>query len=73
MSGGTSIWLPVSPRFGQSVSIADIAGNALDYNIVINGNGKCINGATCSTINTDYGSVTFINNGIFWSAVAYIN
>jgi hypothetical protein len=70
---GSCIWMPPTPKACQRISIADISGHALDCMITIIGNGKCINGADCATVNTDYGSVTLINNGTFWSAIAFIN
>lgn len=69
--------LPSSPSIvcgrGQRIIVVDICGNALADPITINGNGKTINGGTCSVINTDYGSITFVYNGFFWSAIAFIN
>jgi len=62
-----------TPELGQRLTVVDICGNALAEPIVVNGNGKLINNSVCSSINTDYGSVTYVYNGIFWSAVAFIN
>jgi len=75
VSGGTSmsIWLPVSQKLGQRVSVVDICNFSLTNPITICGSGKLINGCNYATINTDYGSITFINNGISWSAVSFIN
>ncbi len=71
------IYLLPSPtlRTGQKVIVADVQGQALTYPITIDGNGKYINGnsATCAIINTDYGSITFLYNGFFWSAIAFVN
>jgi hypothetical protein len=67
------IYLYPTPVTGQRISVVDICGNALGDPITINGYGKNINNGTCSTINTDYGSVTFVYNGIFWSAIAFVN
>lgn len=67
------IYLYPTPVLGQRVSVVDICGNALADPITINGYGKNINDGACSTINTDYGSVTFVYNGIFWSAIAFVN
>ena len=75
--GATQIYLPPSPVLcnnrGQRISVVDICGNALNSPITINGNGKNINNYSCSMINTDYGSTTFVYNGIFWSAIAFVN
>lgn len=73
VSGATEIWLPPIPKLFQRVIVADICGDALNNNICIIGNGLCINGNDSATINTDYGAMTFINNGYSWSAVAFIN
>jgi len=73
VSGATEIYLPAAPKQNQRIIVADICGNALAANITIYGNGLCINGNGGATINTDYGAMTFINNGYSWSAVAFIN
>lgn len=77
VSGASLIYLPPVPKACQRISVADICGNALGAPITVCGcwgsNGQNINGDTFSTINTDYGSMTFINNGNTWSAVAFIN
>src|SRR5690606_34227602 len=73
VSGATLIYLPQSPKPCQRISVADIKGVALTNNIIVCSEGKLINGNPTATINTDYGSITFINNGFAWSAVAFIN
>ena len=77
VSGASIIYLPPTPKACQRISVADICGNALSSSIIICGcwdvNGQNINGDSFSTINTDYGSMTFINNGVSWSAIAFIN
>ena len=73
VSGATEVWLPSTPKACQRIIVADICGNALVNNICIIGNGLCINGNDGATINTEYGAMTFINNGYSWSAVAFIN
>jgi len=65
--------LPASPKLGQRISVADVCNNALINSICVLGNGKCVNGSSFATINTDFGSITFINNGFTWSAVSFIN
>lgn len=67
------LYLVATPAIGQKIIVADIQGGALDYPITIDGNGKFINGNSAVTINTGYGSLTFIYNGYFWSAVAFVN
>ena len=74
VSGATCIFLPATPKECQRITVVDIEGDALSNSIEINGNGNLINGTACATINTDYGSITFINNNLNgWSAVAFIN
>jgi len=73
-SGGTTIYLPNPPKDGQRIVVADIAGNALSFPITIDGNGNDILNTSTATINTDYGSITFIfNTKGFWSTAAFIN
>jgi len=73
-SGGTTIYLPNKPKDGQRIVVADIAGNALTNPITIDGNTKNILNASIVTINTEYGSITFIYNSKgFWSTAAFIN
>jgi len=73
----SQIFLPASPVVcdgrSQRISIVDVCGNALNDPITINGNGVCINSFGTSVVNTDYGSVTFVYNGMFWSAIAFVN
>jgi hypothetical protein len=75
VSGVSCVYLPPSPGLGYSISIADICGDGLSAPITVDGNGVCINGMTdgYATINTNYGSISFVYNGYFWSAVAFIN
>lgn len=75
ISGATLVCLIASPQRGQKISFADIKGEALASPIFICSGSKTINGYsdTCATINTDYGSITLIYNGYFWSTVAFIN
>lgn len=75
VSGGTTIYLPDDPENGQRIIVADIAGNAFSNNITIRSLGDThpIIGATSATINTNYGSITFIFNGEFWSVAAFVN
>ena len=75
VSGATCVYLMLNPQLGQKVSVADIAGAALSNPITVDGNGKRINDpvSTTTMINTNYGSVTFVYNGYFWSAIAFTN
>lgn len=73
VSGTSCIYLYNTPVCGQRLTVADICGNALADPITVDGNGKKINNGTCSTINTDYGSITYLYNGFCWSAIAFVN
>jgi len=72
-TGGTIIYLPPIPKIGQRIIVADVIGNSSILHIIISGNGKLINGNGYATINTDFGSITFIYTGSFWSVTAFIN
>jgi hypothetical protein len=74
VSGASLICLLNTPYLGQRVTVVDICGNALSSPITICSNKRINDSLSCiSLINTNYGSVTFIFNGYFWSAVAFIN
>ena len=74
VSGTSLIYLLPTPICGQRVTVADICGNALSSPITIRSNKRINDSLSCtSLINTNYGSITFIFNGYFWSAVAFIN
>ena len=75
-NSGTTIYLPNYPALGQKISVADCSGCALRNNIcVCSGTISNISILNClhATINTDYGSMSFIFNNTFWSAVAFTN
>ena len=74
-TGGDFVCLIGSPGIGQKIIVTDMCGNALTDPIVIDAGGNFINGTTYtqSVINTNYGSITFIYNGVFWSATAFVN
>ena len=72
--GSRCVYLYPTPKAGQKVTIVDVIGDALSNPITIDGNGNMINGCQCASINTEYGSITFIFNcSNFWSAVAFVN
>jgi hypothetical protein len=74
VSGVTAcLYLYATPSNGQRIVITDVCGDALANPINIDGNGKCINGNGTAMINTDFGSITFVYNGLFWSPVAFVN
>jgi hypothetical protein len=76
VSGGTYVILPNPPKSGQRIIVSDICGNALYSQICIDGQGIRINDSSCTfaTINTNYGSLTFVYNAnSFWSGIGFVN
>lgn len=73
VSGTSCIYLYDAPKIGQRVMIVDICGNAQLDPINVDGNGICINDGGVSSINTDFGSITYVFNGYCWSAVGFVN
>jgi hypothetical protein len=71
-SGGSTIYLPNVPSNGQKITISDITGDALTNNITICSNTLNIIGSQDALINTNYGSLTLVNNINFWSAISFI-
>lgn len=72
-SGSTIINLPSSPLDGQEVIISDMIGDAYVNEIRINGNGKNIVDDTYSTVSTNFGSMTLLYNGFFWSVISIVS
>jgi hypothetical protein len=72
-NAGSTIYLPNNPNCGQKISIADCSGNALANNICVCSTTHCILNCNMAIINTDYGSMSFVYNNVFWSAVAFTN
>jgi hypothetical protein len=75
-NSGTTIYLPNYPVSGQKISVADCSGCALGNNIcVCSGTITNIPILNCchAIINTDYGSMSFIFNNCFWSAIGFTN
>lgn len=73
MSGLTadrSAILPVAPTTGQEVVVKDADGSLAAHNIIVDGNGKLIDGFTTYTMSAfplgAKGSVTLIYNGTSW-------
>lgn len=74
VSGGTTVNLPNPPKNGQRLVVADVAGNALNNPITINGNGANIIDSGSASINTNFGGITFIYNASeFWSVAGFVN
>jgi len=71
---GCTVYLPSTPAIGHTVVVYDrdgVAGTTVNTYININGNGKLILDWNAATINSDYGSITFLYNGTFWSVIAF--
>lgn len=71
-SGTTTYDLPLTPSQGEEIIVSDGLGNASSNNITINGNGNLIIGSSTALINSDYGSLTFLYNGFFWSVISFV-
>ena len=73
------IYLPLEPRLGQQITIADSNGDASSFTITIYGNGKDISGTgyltleTQAVINTDWGAITMVYNGTFWNIISSVS
>lgn len=68
-----TIYMPTSPLNGQQVTISDEEGNAETFPITVNGNGNLIDDSATALINTNYGSITILYNGIFWKVISFSN
>jgi hypothetical protein len=59
--------LPTSPLVGTTVFIKDFSGNAVTFNITVNGGGgQVIDGAASYVINTNYGCIKIVFMGSSW-------
>lgn len=61
-----TVTLPGSPYTGQRVVVKDTSGNALNRNIVIQGNGNNIDGAGSQSIGSNYGTAHLVFDGSNW-------
>ena len=72
-----NIYLPSTPYNGMELTVVDGDGDGYNNNITIHGNGKNISGVdyqtleTIAVIDSNWGSITFIYNGTFWSIISY--
>lgn len=64
-----TIKLPPSPAAGDTYDIKDGVGIAATNNIIIDGNGKTIDGLATQTMSFNYSSVTLIYNGTQWNII----
>jgi len=68
--GQGTYYLPETPIKGQQVTFIDEDGDAENWNIIIDGNGKLISGESQAIINSDYGAMTLVYNGSNWYATS---
>ena len=73
-SGTTTYNLPASPFEGAEVTFVDAKGTAGTTQIDINGNGNSIYDLISFTasINSNFGSITLVFNGIYWNVTAFV-
>jgi hypothetical protein len=69
--GGRYVYFPSSPLTGQEITISDADGDAENFTITICGNGNYINGNISNPndiaiINSNWGTMSFIYNGLMW-------
>jgi len=71
-SGGATVFLPGTPASGQVIQVKDKNGNAgpgAPNRIIINGNGKNIDGNSTINMTIVYGSFTLLYNGTQWNII----
>lgn len=64
-----SVVLPANPQIGKLYIIKDLSGTAATDNITVTAVGQTIDGSASAIINTDYGSITLVFDGVEWSIV----
>lgn len=64
-----SVVLPANPVTGKFYIIKDISGTAATFPITVTAVGHTIDGAASATIDTNFGSITLVFNGVNWSIV----
>lgn len=64
-----SVVLPANPQTGKVYIIKDVSGTASTDPITVTAIGHTIDGAASATINTDYGSITLVFDGVEWSII----
>jgi hypothetical protein len=68
-NGLVTVTLPTG-TLGKVYMVKDCFGNAANFPITIQGTGgQLVDGAASATINTNYGSLQFVFNGVDWSIV----
>ena len=64
-----SVVLPSNPQIGKVYIVKDVSGTAALDPITITAVGHTIDGSASATINTNFGSVTFVFNGANWNII----
>lgn len=64
-----TVVLPAIADLGKVYVIKDYAGNSATYEITVTDLGTPIDNASTALINTDYGAMTLVYNGIEWSII----
>lgn len=65
-AAGVTISLPASPTQGQRHTIKDASNHPP---VIVDGNGKTIDGASTVTMSTPYQSLTVVYGGVSWSII----
>lgn len=64
-----SVVLPANPQTGKVYIIKDVSGTAFTDPITITAVGHNIDGSASAIIDTNYGSITLVFDGVEWSIV----
>lgn len=64
-----SVVLPANPVTGKFYVVKDVSGTAAAFNITVTAVGHTIDGAASAIINTNFGSITLLFNGVNWSII----
>lgn len=67
--GPSTIVLPLNPDLGKIYVIKDGTGDAFTNNIMVDGNGKLIDGQTALVLAQDFVSATLVYNGTGWNII----
>lgn len=64
-----SVVLPANPQTGKFYIIKDVSGTAATDTITVTAVGNTIDGSASAIINTSFGSITLIFDGVEWSVI----
>ena len=75
LTGNVIVYLPPTPRQGQTISIKDSSGNAALVSITVNAGDvkQTIDGSYSQLINTKNGFINLIWNGSEWSVLSSLS